>query len=168
MRLYAEWRYAGRQYSQIIFRATDGTLLNYADWRTGYRFALRGQHLQKVKSAAPSAARADFDQYLQTVFTYAGTLSLSRQLQPVPNVRDIAPGDVFIKGGSPGHAVIVMDVAVNAAGEKRFLLAQSYMPAQDIHILKNPESNSPWYSTAFGAALVTPEWVFAGNSLCRW
>lgn len=168
MRLYAEWRYARQQYDQIMFRATDGTWLHYGDWRQGYRFVLRNQHLQKVKSAGASTSRADFDQYLQVVFSYAGTLSLSRQLHPVPHVQDIAPGDVFIKGGSPGHAVIVMDVAVNAAGEKRFLLAQSYMPAQDIHILKNPQSNSPWYSTAFGSALVTPEWVFAGNSLCRW
>ena len=39
-------------------------------------------------------------------------------------------GDVFIRGGSPGHCVIVVDMAVHQeTGEKLFMLAQSYMPA---------------------------------------
>ena len=72
------------------------------------------------------------------------------------------PGDVFIKGGSPGHAVIVVDMAVNSSGKKIFLLAQSYMPAQDIHILNNPMSPefSPWYELNDNSLIYTPEWVF--------
>ena len=34
--------------------------------------------------------------------------------------------------------MIVADVAFNKKGEKIFILAQGYMPAQDIHIVKNP------------------------------
>ncbi len=59
---------------------------------------------------------------------------------------------MFIKGGFPGHAVLVADVAENATtGEKRFLLVQSYMPAQQMHVLKNPAAadGSPWYPAAF-------------------
>ena len=49
-------------------------------------------------------------------------------------------GDVLIQGGSPGHAVIVVDMAENpATGEKLYLLAQSYMPAQDIQSAGEPE-----------------------------
>ena len=52
-------------------------------------------------------------------------------------------GDVFIKGGFPGHAVVVLDMAENdRTGQRVFLLAQSYMPAQDIHIMKNPTNAS--------------------------
>lgn len=51
-------------------------------------------------------------------------------------------GDVFIKGGFPGHAVMVVDIAVDeSTQEKVFLLAQSYMPAQEIQILKNPNNS---------------------------
>ena len=78
---------------------------------------------------------------------------------------------MFIKGGFPGHAVLVADVAENAqTGEKRFLLVQSYMPAQEIHVLKNPPAadGSPWYPAAFEGDLVTPEWRFAAGSLRRW
>lgn len=168
MRLYAEWLYSRKQYGKITFLATDNTVMDYASWRQGYRFVLNGQQLKKVKKTGISNDRAAFDNYLQTVFSFAGTLSLSRQLKPVSNLADIRSGDLFLQGGSPGHAVMVMDIAINAAGEKRFLLAQSYMPAQSIHILKNPSSSSPWYSNRFNADLVTPEWIFKTGSLYRW
>ena len=55
------------------------------------------------------------------VFMYAGTASLSREL-PTVLYTSLQPGDVFIKGGSPGHAVIVMDVAIHPnTGKKVFL-----------------------------------------------
>lgn len=168
MRLYAEWQYSKKQYAKIVFLATDGTAMDYAAWRQGYRYVLKKQRLQKVKSTGISDSRSAFDNYLQTVFSFAGTLSLPKQLKPVSDPRTIRAGDVFVQSGSPGHAVIVMDVAINAAGERRFLLAQSYMPAQSIHILKNPGSNSPWYSNQFGNQLVTPEWTFQSGTLYRW
>jgi len=43
------------------------------------------------------------------------------------NIEEINIGDVFIVGGSPGHAVIVVDMAQNDNNEKIFLLAQSYI-----------------------------------------
>ncbi len=168
IRLYAEWQYSKKQYSKIMFLATDGTPMDYASWRQGYRFVLHGEKLKKVKSRGISDQRTDFDDYLQTVFTYAGTLSLSRQLKQVSSVDDILPGDVFLQGGSPGHAVMVMDLSINTGGERRFLLSQSYMPAQNIHILKNPRSISPWYSNKFRTELATPEWVFQTGTLYRW
>lgn len=165
MRLYAEYHYALRQYSSIAFQATDGTLMDYNSWRSGSRFVIQHRKLVKRRIAPPNEGRPVFDQYLETVFAYAGTLSLSRELK---QATEIMPGDVFIQGGSPGHAVIVMDVAVNAAGQRRFLLAQSYMPAQNIHILKNPsDPRSPWYSTRVNEALITPEWDFKPGSLKR-
>ena len=106
---------------------------------------------------------------MDLVFAYAGTYSLDRELKSA-SVDDLRIGDVFIKGGFPGHAILVADMAMNAAGEKRFLLVQSYMPAQEMHVLKNPNATdgSPWYTTDFGAHLVTPEWTFARTQLKRW
>ena len=58
----------------------------------------------------------------------------------------------------------------HATGEKRFLLVQSYMPAQQMHVLKNPAAadGSPWYPAAFDGELVTPEWTFPAGALRRW
>jgi len=80
-------------------------------------------------------------------------------------------GDVFIRGGSPGHAVIVVDMAVNPKTNKKvFMIAQSYMPAQDIHILinTNKPAISPWNDLVETASEIeTPEWTFEGNQLKR-
>ena len=110
-----------------------------------------------------------FRAYLDVVFNYAGTASLERELSKMANPRDLQGGDVFIQAGYPGHAVIVVDVARNREGRKVFLLAQSYMPAQDMQILRNPEGGTlgPWYDANFGAVLRTPEWTFNASHLRR-
>lgn len=87
---------------------------------------------------------------------YAGTASLSKELIPVGIcwAKDIQAGDIIIKGGFPGHAETVVDVAENAAGKRIVLLAQSFMPAQEIEIF--PE----WIQSENEHYLVTPTWTF--------
>lgn len=108
--------------------------------------------------------------YLETVFGMCGTLSLEKQLKP-KSWDKLVIGDVIIKGGSPGHAVIVVDIARHkTTGELIFLLAQSYMPAQDTHILLNVNENtlSPWYRRPLADNFNTPEWTFTTNQLRSW
>jgi hypothetical protein len=117
-----------------------------------------------------SIASTSFESYLEKVFTNCGTLSLEKELKKVTDFQNLEPGNVFIKGGSPGHAVIVVDIASNLQGRKIYLLAQSYMPAQDIHILKNPmnSSLSPWYQLTDNSLIYTPEWTFKTGQLKKW
>ncbi len=147
MRLRAEYLYSAGKYDQIAFKDNTGK---------EYRFT------------APYD-RSRFQQYLLTVFGMCGSASLSKQLKQ-KDIRDVIPGDVFIRGGFPGHAVIVMEVAENPAGEKLCLLAQSYMPAQDIHILNNPndDSLSPWYKVDERETIITPEYIFKKTELKGW
>jgi hypothetical protein len=175
MRLRAEYLYARKQYDAISFRTQQGTLLRFLDWTKGRRFRESGGRLVPYAhpgSNMPCEDRACFDEYLNTVFSYCGTLSLEQQLTPVVRFSDILPGDVLIKGGSPGHAMIVMDVAEDPAGNKLYLLAQSYMPAQDIHVVVNPVDGklSPWYRVQKedDDRIITPEWIFFSNQLRSW
>ncbi len=108
--------------------------------------------------------------YLETVFGMCGTLSLEKQLR-LQSWRNLSAGDVLIKGGSPGHAVIVMDIARHKqTGEIIFLLAQSYMPAQDMHVLQNlnEKSINPWFRVPSGNIINTPEWTFYATQLRSW
>lgn len=66
-----------------------------------------------------------------------GSASLSKQLKPVINFFNYTARLCIDTWRVSSHAAIVMDVAENAEGEKIFMLAQSYMPAQDIHLLVN-------------------------------
>jgi hypothetical protein len=167
MRLRAEYLYSQNRFDDIHFNFTSGFNAEYSKWREGYRISVKGSSVSWVKTQSESESYENFRKYLDVVFTYAGTLSLSKELIAV-EINEMQIGDVFIKGGSPGHAVIVVDMAVNEkTGDKIFLLAQSYMPAQDIQILKNPGNAnlSPWYSVNFGETLETPEWTFKKEQL---
>jgi len=114
--------------------------------------------------------RKAWKRFLVRVFADAGTASLAAELpRPAPPVE---VGDVLIQGGYPGHAVLVVDAAQTADGRRLLLLAQSYMPAQQIHVLKNLEDPklSPWFDAAAltGAGLKTPEWrPFTAKDLRR-
>ncbi len=170
MRLYAEYLYGKGMYENISFNFVSGFNANYSRWREGYRIIVEGgTSCRWVKRTGTSNDYESFRQYLDMVFSYANTQSLEKQMKPVP-VKELMPGDVFIKGSLPGHCVIVVDTAINTdTGEKLFMTAQSYMPAQDIHILKNESSPgiSPWYSLNFGETLNTPEWTFSKDQLKR-
>jgi hypothetical protein len=169
IRLRAEYLYKQKQYDRIHFNFTNGFNAQFVKWMQGYRIAVTGNRVNWVKSSTYSDGYSTFRKYLDIVFSYAGTLSLSKEMKSVM-IEDMEIGDVFIQGGSPGHCVIVVDMAMHPeTGEKLFMLAQSYMPAQDIHILKNLQAPqiSPWYSTKFGDTLITPEWTFKKTDLKR-
>jgi hypothetical protein len=170
MRLRAEYLFAQKRYADIHFNFTNGFNCVYSKWREGYRVKVSGNQVSWYKKGAADPSYRAFRSYLDMVYSYAGTLSLEKEMKPVPYA-EMAIGDVLIRGGSPGHAVIVIDMAQNpVTGEKLFLLAQSYMPAQDIHILQNPQDDkrSPWYSLkTAGEAVLTPEWDFVKGNLRR-
>ncbi|HMD00999.1 MAG TPA: DUF4846 domain-containing protein [Ferruginibacter sp.] len=148
MRLRADWQFAMQKFDSITFTDNEHGVYHFT---------------------APYN-RSNFNTYLSRVFGMCGSASLSKQLHAVDDLSTIMPGDVLIRGGFPGHAVIVMDVATNDAGERIYMLAQSYMPAQDIHVLNNPlyASLSPWFQVNDHKLIQTPEYTFYRTELKRW
>lgn len=168
IRLRAEYLFSCGADESIAFHFTSGDLAEWTRWRSGERPIVEASGVSWVDSARPDAGYGSFRDYLETIFTYAGTASLSGELEEVADPSSVRIGDVFIEGGFPGHALLVVDVAADAAGRRVFLLAQSYMPAQEIHVLRNPRSDgSPWYPAAREGPLVTPEWMTRYESLRR-
>lgn len=168
MRLRAEHFYQMKNYDAIHFNFTNGFRVDYSKWIEGYRIKTSGNKTSWIKKANRSNTYKTFWSYLEQVFMYAGTASLEKELTSV-SYNNLQIGDVFIKGGFPGHAVIVVDKAKNKEGKIVFLLAQSYMPAQEIQILANPNDTdySPWYLLDISDNIVTPEWTFTPNQLAR-
>lgn len=167
MRLRAEYLWNTEQYNQIHFNFTNGFRVDYSKWMQGQRVGIDGNRTYWKTGGSPSNTYASFWKYMELIFTYAGTLSLDKELKQT-TVENMKIGDVFIKGGSPGHAVIIVDMAINkTTGEKLFMLAQSYMPAQEVQILKNFNQIelSSWYSTFKLKRVNTPEWDFSLDQL---
>jgi hypothetical protein len=90
MRLRAEYLFEQKRYPEIVFKDYNGKPY---EWKGGDN-------------------KTDFDNYLENVFGMCGTASLEKQLKLVIVWQEIKPGNVFIKGGFPGHAMIVVDVGV--------------------------------------------------------
>ncbi|MDR0291720.1 MAG: DUF4846 domain-containing protein [Elusimicrobium sp.] len=155
MRLRGEWLFKQKKFDEIKFNfVSDNKPRYFKDY------------------ANRDYSYAKFLKYMDWVFAYANTTSLYNELKPVENFKDMRAGDVFVQtsGGllRYGHAETVVDVAVNAEGKKVYMLAQSYMPAQETQILQNPlyKKISPWYELKDGA-VNTPEWVFYPKDLRR-
>jgi hypothetical protein len=168
IRLRAEYLYSRGRFEEIHFNFTSGDEASFIHWASGYRPSVSGNRVSWAKTAVADTSYSNFRNYLATVFMYAGSYSLSRELAGRRDPANIRIGDVFIQGGFPGHAVIVVDMAENTStDEKVFLIAQSFMPAQDIHILKNPTDGdlSPWYRIPQGNDFPTPEWMFRSTDL---
>jgi len=170
IRLRSEYLFSLSKFDSIVFNFTNGNPAPYVRWMRGYRPQVKENTVRWERRAMLDTSYKGFRAYLDNLFAYAGTESLSRELGGSVDVKQMQIGDVFIRGGFPGHAVIVLDMAENKeTGEKVFMLAQSYMPAQDIHILKNLKDTglAPWYQLNFGEKLQTPEWEFLSTQLKR-
>lgn len=168
IRVYAEYMYQAGKEEKIAFHLTNGFLMEYAKWRQGYRIQVEGNTVKWIKKTEADTSYESFRKYLNSVFTYAGTLSLSAEGKDIP-LEEVQVGDMFIQGGSPGHCVLVVDMAKNEAGEVCFLLAQGYMPAQEFHVIRNPQHvEDPWYyASESNYPLETAQWTFQEGSLKR-
>ncbi|MFL5349574.1 MAG: DUF4846 domain-containing protein [Hyalangium sp.] len=155
IRLHAEWLWSRGQKDRIAYRFTSGHLARWSAYAEGDRAEVSGTKVSWVRTGSEARSRAAFRAYLDMVFTYAGTLSLEREKKRPPR-EDVQPGDFIVAGGSPGHAVLVLEVAVNAAGERVVLLGQGSIPAQDFQVFTQGH-NDPWFSWE-GEKLVTPFW----------
>jgi len=168
IRLRAEYLRQAGCADRIAFDFTSGDRARWRDWEAGRRPVVSGNEVTWVQKAGRDGSYAAFREYLDTVFMYAGSYSLSRELEDVDDPSRVMPGDVFVHGGFPGHAVLVVDVAENAQGDREFLLAQGFTPAQDLHVLKNLSGpDSPWYAARDEGRFRTPEWTFSYGELKR-
>lgn len=163
MRLRAEYLYSKKQFSKIHFNYTSGFKAEYSKWREGYKIGVKGNNVYYYnKPKENDKAYSGFRKYLWNVYNYAGTYSLNKELkkQSTDNIKE---GDVLIIGGFPGHVVMVAAVAENDKKEKAILLIQSYMPAQNIHIVKKQltKGENVWYKVEDLKTQGWKTWEFA-------
>jgi hypothetical protein len=149
MRLRGEYLYAQKRYQDIHFNfVSDGKPRYYSDY-------VKGDYSYN-----------SFRKYMRFIFSYANTASLHNELKNRP-WKDMQVGDVLVQKKNPyGHAVIVINMAKDSSGNALFMLAQSYMPAQETQVLVNPDNTSlsPWYQLKDGK-INTPKWDFNTSDL---
>ncbi|MGA9212269.1 DUF4846 domain-containing protein [Kaistella sp.] len=170
IRLYAEYLWLNKRFDEIGFEFTSGQFFPWNDFKNGIRTKELKNKVSFTNTGNVDDSYENFQKYLELIFRYAGTISLDRESIPIKNNAAIRTGDFLIKPGSPGHSVIIVGVARNISGKKLYLLAESFMPAQDIHVLvnhRNPQL-SPWYELDVDVPeTVTAKYIFKPTSIKR-
>jgi hypothetical protein len=151
----------------LSYPLTSGAPAAWSAWSAGMRPHVTGQRVQWSHDAVADTSYGAFRRYLDFVFTYAGTRSLSSYATKVERAA-LQPGDFLVDPArkDAGHAVLILDVATDQAGHRLALLGQGFMPAQSFHVLADG-SGSAWFSLD-GDTVATPYWTpFPWSSLRR-
>jgi hypothetical protein len=168
IRLHAEWLWSNDRADDAAYRFTSGEIVTWPKFAGGARARWNGETRKIVWSRARAdSSRASYRKYLDLIFLYGGTRSLAKEGRAVAR-GDVAPGDFLVMPGSAGqgHAVMILDVAVDGSGKRVALIGQGYTPAQDFHVM-SPGGASPWFSLDVDEVR-TPFWpAFSWDMLRR-
>ncbi len=162
IRLHAEWLWAQGRAEEASYHFTSGDLAQWKRWRQGKVLKVRGSKVVEVGAKRAPDTHEAFRRWLDVVFMYASTRSLHRDAERVEAARGLSPGDFFLKGGSPGHVVILLDVVEGEGGERLALVGQGYLPAREVHVVTAPGGvGGVWYRLPEDAegVLDTPTWA---------
>ncbi|MGJ8667487.1 MAG: DUF4846 domain-containing protein [Patiriisocius sp.] len=169
MRIRSEYLWDNNIQSKIGFNFTSGHFCSWSKYAEGYRPKINANKVTFQKIAKTNYTKQNFYNYLNLIYTYAGTQSLFDELPAVDSISKLQIGDMLIKPGSPGHVIMIVDIAENSDGNRLFIFAQGNTPAQSVHLLKNPNdtSISPWYELEMNAYLEIPTYYFNNTQFMR-
>ncbi|WP_179351546.1 DUF4846 domain-containing protein [Winogradskyella vidalii] len=168
IRIRSEYLWDNNRKSEIGFNFTSGHYCSWTNYAEGYRPKINGNKVSFHKTASANHSKENFYNYLNLIYMYSGTLSLYNELESV-SAKDLKIGDMLIKGGSPGHIVMITDEIINDNGEKLYLLFQGNTPAQSVHLVKNLQDStiSPWYSLKDDAVISVSNYTFSSAKFVR-
>jgi len=172
IRLHAEYLWAVGLEETAAYHFTSGHPSRWRDWVAGTRWQVLGSRVQRTTGPPLSADHRGYRAWLRQLFIYAGTLSLGRDSRPVRPSETLDGGDFFVRPGSPGHALMILDVATDDQGRRYGLIAQGFTPAQELHIVADPGNSAKahvWFPLPArqAEALVIPEWSPYPRRLAR-
>ena len=172
--LYSKYNWVAKNYKNLEFHTKLGTSLKYNDYLNGVKYKGNDNWTDLINDWTNPKPRLNnlknFEAWLKIVFGWANTYSIDEYNSIKINILDMRPGDFFVRSypDSVGHAINVVDVVVNQTNNKKmYMLSQSYMPAQETHILINPQNGSVWYTLDEFEDIITPEWSFNVTQLKR-
>jgi hypothetical protein len=156
VRLHAEWLWSRGARGEISYPGATRLSMPLARWEKGQRVVAEGANVYWALRAEPvTIDYAEFRHFLDQVFTWVNSTSLTRRAARVEDPASLAPGDFFLHTKPPGHVAVVLDLAAKPSGERLALLGQALSPAESIHVVR-PGRATAWFSLRPGRDLFTP------------
>jgi hypothetical protein len=156
IRLHAEYLWSRGEKDKISYLSATKLNMPLSRWEKGQRLIPSGPNVFWVIKGKPAEVdHAEFRKYLDTVFNWANSTSLSSRSTRVENPKDLVAGDFFLQSGEPNHVAVVLDIADKPSGERVALLGQARNPAESIHVVR-PGKATPWFSVRPPVPVLTP------------
>ena len=156
IRLHAEYLWSRGEKDKISYLSATKLNMPLSRWEKGQRLIPNGPNVFWVIKGKPAEVdHAEFRKYLDAVFNWANSTSLSPRSTPVGEPKDLVAGDFFLQSGEPNHVAVVLDVADRPSGERVALLGQARNPAESIHVVR-PGKATPWFSVRPPVPVLTP------------
>jgi hypothetical protein len=146
IRLHAEYLWSRGEKDKISYLSATKLSMPFSRWEKGQRLIPQGPNVFWVVKGKPSEVdHPEFRKYLDAVFNWANSTSLSPRSTPVEAPKDLLAGDFFLQTSEPNHVAVILDVAEKPSGERVALLGQARNPAESIHVMR-PGKATPWFS----------------------
>lgn len=156
IRLHAEYLWSRGDKDKITYLSATKLSMPLSRWEKGQRLIPNGPNVFWVVKGKPSELdHAEFRRYLDAVFNWANSTSLSPRSTPVDDPKELVAGDFFLQSEEPNHVAVVLDVAEKPSGERVALLGQARNPAESIHVVR-PGKATPWFSVRPPVPVLTP------------
>jgi hypothetical protein len=156
IRLHAEYLWSRGEKDKISYLSATKLSMPFARWEKGQRLIPNGPNVFWVikNKSAGEVDHAEFRRYLDAVFNWANSTSLSARSTPVA-AENVLAGDFFLQSQEPNHVAVVLDLAEKPSGERVALLGQARNPAESIHVVR-PGKATPWFSVRPPVPVLTP------------
>jgi hypothetical protein len=156
VRLHAEYLWSRGERDQISYLSATKLNMPLSRWEKGQRLIPNGANVfWAVKSKPADVDHAEFRKYLDAIFNWANSTSLSARSARVADPKDLVAGDFFLQSQPPNHVAVVLDLAEKPSGERVALLGQARNPAESIHVVR-PGKATPWFSVRPPVPVLTP------------
>ena len=147
VRLYSDYLWKNKLTDSLKLPLPGGFWLNWENWKNGFRPLFKGIDVKIMKTSPSDTSYRSYNSYLRTVYSESHTQQFYHAYQSVER-RDLQIGDIIIKKGTKGHAIMVVDLAKNEIGDMIALIGNGDTPACQFFLL-NHKKNKPWIPLDF-------------------
>lgn len=170
-RLRAEHLYARRLPGGIAMEIAPGLSAPYGEWIEGYRPhrapGIAAWMKTPGRPAPPDHGYEGFRAYLRATVPQAVAIVPAARPIGTAGIADARIGDLFINAGAPGRAAMIVDVAVDAAGARKLLVASAGPATRGLALVSGADGRPAWHDATGLVTIAVEGWTYTAADLAR-
>jgi len=143
IRFHAEYLFACGRHDEIAYFMPGGFRFEWKDWMNGKRPRYHGIKMTMRQQTEVDSSKNNFEKYLWELFYHSYTQTAYIAYNKI-SPYNVQIGDFIVKKGRKGHAVMIVDIAVNENDDIVAIIGQGDTPARQFHLL-NYKQDNPWF-----------------------